>query len=102
VTASQLAKCREYGKRGELASNRREEQELGMLCLHILQSCLALINTLMIQDTLALPEWIDVLADADRRGLTAIFHTNMTPYGEVQLRTDRRLELSAQIPATSS
>jgi hypothetical protein len=59
-----------FGKRGELASNRREEQELGMLCLHILQSCLALINTLMIQDTLALPEWIDVLTDADRRGLT--------------------------------
>ena len=51
-----------------------------MLCLHILQSCLALINTLMIQDTLALPEWIDVLTDADRRGLTPIFHTNMTLY----------------------
>jgi TnpA family transposase len=29
-----------FGKRGELASNRREEQELGMLCLQILQSCL--------------------------------------------------------------
>jgi Tn3 transposase DDE domain len=27
-----------FGKRGELASNRHEEQELGMLCLHILQS----------------------------------------------------------------
>jgi len=59
-----------FGKRGELASNRREEQELGMLCLHILQSSLGLINTLMIQDTLALPEWADVLTDADRRGLT--------------------------------
>jgi TnpA family transposase len=32
-----------FGKRGELASNRREEQELGMLCLHILQSSLALV-----------------------------------------------------------
>ena len=40
---------REFGKRGELASNRHEEQELGMLCLHILQSSLGLINTLMIQ-----------------------------------------------------
>ncbi|MFD8531689.1 hypothetical protein ACFV0L_30160 [Streptosporangium canum] len=44
----------------------------------------------MIQDTLALPEWENVLADADRRGLTPLFHTNMTPYGEIQLRTDRR------------
>jgi TnpA family transposase len=83
-----------FGKRGELASNRREEQELGMLCLHILQSSLAYINTLMIQDTLAEPEWADVLTDADRRGITPLFHTNMTPYGDVQLRRDRRLDLS--------
>jgi Tn3 transposase DDE domain len=64
-----------FGKRGELASNRKEEQELGMLCLHILQSALGYINTLMIQDTVALPEWQDVLTDADQRGLTPIFHT---------------------------
>jgi hypothetical protein len=36
----------------------------------------------------------DVLTDADRRGLTPLFHTNMTPYGEIQLRTDRRLDLT--------
>ncbi|GAA2636538.1 hypothetical protein GCM10010411_89700 [Actinomadura fulvescens] len=83
-----------FGKRGELAYNRREEQELGMLCLHILQSALGLINTLMIQDILARPEWVGVLTDADRRGLTPLFHTNMTPYGEIQLRTDRRLDLT--------
>ncbi|MEV7009290.1 Tn3 family transposase [Streptosporangium sp. NPDC051022] len=64
------------------------------LCLHILQSALGLINTLMIQDTLALPKWENVLTDADRRGLTPLFHTNMTPYGEIQLRTDRRLDLT--------
>jgi TnpA family transposase len=83
-----------FGKRGELASNRRDEQELGMLCLHILQSSLGLVNTLMIQDTLALPEWEGVLTDADRRGLTPVFYSNMTPYGEIQLRTDRRLDLA--------
>ena len=32
-----------FGKRGELAPNRREEQELGMLCLRILQSSLGLV-----------------------------------------------------------
>ncbi|MGH3847101.1 MAG: Tn3 family transposase, partial [Pseudonocardiaceae bacterium] len=84
-----------FGKRGELASNRREEQELGMLCLQILQSCLGYINTLMIQDTLAEPEWAYALTDVDRRGLTPLFHTNMTPYGTVVLRPDRRLDLSA-------
>ncbi len=70
-----------FGKHGELASNRKEGQELGMLCLHILQSALGYINALMIQDTLALPEWQDVLTDADRRGLTPVFHTSMTHTG---------------------
>ena len=83
-----------FGKRGELASNRREEQELGMLCLQILQSSLAFINTLMIQDTLAQHQWSDVLTDVDRRGLTPLFHSNMTPYGIVRLHPDRRLDLS--------
>ena len=49
----------------------------------------------MIQDTLAEPEWAGVLGDAGRRGLTPLFHANMPPYGEVQLRMDRRLHLTA-------
>jgi len=65
-----------------------------MLCLQILQSCLGYINTLMIQDTLVQPEWAGVLTNADRRGLTPLFHTNMTPYGIVRLNPDRRLDLS--------
>lgn len=71
-----------FGKSGELASNRREEQELFMLCLHILQSSLGFVNTLMIQDVLAQPEWADVLGDADQRGLPPLFTSNMTPYGD--------------------
>ena len=82
-----------FGKSGQLSSNRREEQELSMLCLHILQSCLGFINTLMIQDILAEPQWADVLGDADRRGLTPLFTSNMTPYGDIQLDTTRRLAL---------
>src|SRR5689334_9743782 len=39
----------------------------GCCALRVLQSALGLINTLMIQDTLALPEWENVLTDADRR-----------------------------------
>jgi Tn3 transposase DDE domain len=72
-----------------------------MLCLHILQSSLGLINTLMIQDTLALPEWEGALTAAGRRGLTPIFHANMTPYGEIQLRTDRLLDLTGIPPAAT-
>ena len=43
------------GKSGELPSNRREEQEISMICFQILQSCLGFINTLMIQDTSLIP-----------------------------------------------
>ena len=84
-----------FGKSGELSSNRREEQEISMICLQILQSCLGYVNTLMIQDMLAEPEWADRLGDADRRGLTPLFTVNMTPYGEIQLNLDRRLDLAA-------
>lgn len=91
-----------FGKGGELSSNRREEQEISMICLQILQSALGLVNTLMIQYTLAQPEWADALGDTDRRGLTPLFHTNMTPYGDIQLNMDRRLDLADTDPATAT
>ena len=47
-----------YGKSGEIATNRLDDQELSVLSLHLLQACLVYINTLMLQDILAEPEWI--------------------------------------------
>jgi TnpA family transposase len=47
-----------YGKAGELATNRQENQEIGLLCLHLLQASLVYVNTLMIQDVLGDPEWL--------------------------------------------
>jgi TnpA family transposase len=78
-----------FGKSGELSTNRREEMELSMLCLQILQSSLGFINTLMVQDVLAEPEWANALGEADRRGLTPLFTSNMVPYGDIQLHTSR-------------
>ena len=48
-----------YGKGGEFASNRLEDQELAMLALHLVQVRLVSINTLMIQQVLAEPTWQD-------------------------------------------
>jgi TnpA family transposase len=39
-----------FGSRGELASNRREDQELAMVCLQILQSCLGYIFSELVND----------------------------------------------------
>ncbi|MEU9197853.1 Tn3 family transposase, partial [Streptomyces hundungensis] len=80
-----------YGKGGEIASNRRDEQETFVLCLRILQSALVFVNTLMLQDILGEPEWADLLTPADRRGLTPLFWSHVRPYGEVNLDMDARL-----------
>ncbi|MFF1651514.1 Tn3 family transposase [Streptomyces sp. NPDC058240] len=84
-----------YGKGGEIASNRRDEQEMFVLCLRIIQSALVYVNTLMLQDVLGEPEWGDLLTPADRRGLTALFWSHVRPYGEVNLDMDARLNLAA-------
>jgi TnpA family transposase len=36
-----------YGKLGELSTNIKEYQELGIICLHLLQTCMAYINTII-------------------------------------------------------
>ncbi len=38
-----------FARRGEMASNRREDHEVSMLALHLIQNCMVYINTLMIQ-----------------------------------------------------
>lgn len=82
-----------FGKGGEFASNRRDQQELSMLSLQIVQSALIYVNTLLIQDILAEPEWQNALTDEDLRGLTPLFWTHLAPYGEIRLNMDRRLTL---------
>lgn len=83
-----------FGKSGELASNRRDQQELSVLSLYVLPAALVYVNTLMTQDQLADPDWADTLTTEDRRGLNPLFTSNMTPYGEVRLNMDTRLDLT--------
>lgn len=59
-----------FGKGGDIATNSRDEQELSVLCLRVLQAALVYTNTLIVQDVLADEEWATALTDADRRGLT--------------------------------
>jgi hypothetical protein len=45
-----------------------------VLCPRMLQAAMVYLNTLMLQDVLADPEWEDELAPTgDRRGLTPLF-----------------------------
>lgn len=74
-----------YGKGGDIATNRRDEQELSGLCLRVLQAAMVFVNTLMVQDVLADDEWSGSTTDADRRGLTPLFWTPVMPNGDVKL-----------------
>ena len=61
-----------YGKGSEFTSNQREDQEITMLCLHLLQVSLVYINTVMLQQVLAEPAWQNRLTDTDIRALTPL------------------------------
>lgn len=82
-----------YGKNSEIATNRLDEQELSVLCLHLLQMCLVYINTLMIQKVLADPVWMKRMTSVDLRGLTPLIWGHVNPYGTFKLDMNERLEL---------
>ena len=80
-----------YGKLGEISTNFRMDQELAIACLHLLQVCMAYINTIVIQDKLLTPEWDNILTVQDKRALNVLFHANINPYGLFPLNLDTRL-----------
>lgn len=82
-----------YGKDGDLAGQDKESQEVSMLALHLLQSALVHVNTLLMQQVLADPKWADTLTDADRRALSPLFWTHVNLYGRFELDMNRRLDL---------
>ena len=70
-----------YGRQGILAMNSREQQEVTALSLQLLQNCLMLINTLLVEHTIAQHQLRDHLSGADRRALTPLFYEHVNPYG---------------------
>ena len=66
-----------------------------MLCLRVLQAAMVYINTLMIQDQLIAPALADALTVEDKRGLTPLIWAHISPYGEIRLDMQSRLELAA-------
>ena len=85
-----------YGKGGEFATNRLDEQELIMLALHLLQLCLVYVNTLMIQRVLRDAPWQDALTAADLRALSPLLYAHVNPYGAFRLDMQARLALDEE------
>jgi len=80
-----------YGKGGEIATNNKEEQEIAILALHLLQICLAYINTLLVQKVLTEKEWLEKMQPEDFRGLTPLFYAHVNPYGRLVLDMHERI-----------
>jgi TnpA family transposase len=82
-----------FGKGKEIATNRLEDQEIAVLSLHLLQSCLVYVNTLMIQKVLSEPKWMKAMQPDDLRGLTPLIWSHVNPYGTFRLDLDERLPI---------
>lgn len=84
-----------YGKNGEISTNQLAEQEISVLCLHLLQICMVYVNTLMIQDVMRDSGWQTRLQQRDRAALTPLIYSHINPYGAFRLDLQERLKLEA-------
>jgi hypothetical protein len=66
------------------------------LALHLLQSSVVHINTLLLQRVLQDPEFRNLMGDNERRALSALFWFNINPYGRFLLDMNRRLDIARQ------
>tara|TARA_Y100000588_G_C14269376_1_gene931579 strand:- start:764 stop:3691 length:2928 start_codon:yes stop_codon:yes gene_type:complete len=82
-----------YGKSGEITSNIRDEQEISMLSLHLLQNCISYVNTLLIEELFKNNFWPNHLKKEDYRALNALFYLHINPYGTFELDLSKRLAI---------
>ncbi|MEY9323542.1 TnpA family transposase [Sinorhizobium fredii] len=81
-----------FGKGGEIATNRIDEQEISALALHLLQASLVYVNTRMLQTVLVEPKWAARMAPEDYRGLTPLIYSHVNPYGRFDLDLKSRID----------
>ena len=77
-----------------MVSNRREDHEISMLALHLLQNCMVYINTLMLQQVLGAAALVaESSAARDLGALTPLIWEHVNPYGRFELDMDARLPI---------
>lgn len=85
-----------YGKSGEIATNRLEDQEISVLALHLLQASLVYVNTLMFQQVLEEPGWLERMMAEDLRALSPLIYHHINPYGTFELDMAKRLPIDRE------
>ena len=85
-----------FGRAGEISTNRREDQEIAVQALHLVQNCMVYVNTQMYQNILSAPKWKDRLTPEDYRGITPLIYAHVTPYGKFEIDMSKRMDLQPQ------
>lgn len=88
-----------FGKGGEVATNRLDEQEISVLALHLLQASLVYVNTRMMQSVLMAPAWSARMTEEDYRGMTPNIYSHLNPYGRYDLDLNDRLDFESRMAA---
>ena len=88
-----------FGKGGEFSTNQMEEQELSVQALQLLQNSLVYINTMMLQNVLQEPAWLNRMTADDWRGLTPLIYPHVSPYGKFELDLDQRIDFDRRLAA---
>jgi TnpA family transposase len=84
-----------YGRKSEIQTNDPELQELSILCLHLLQNALILVNTIMVERVLHEEGMLHRMQPEDLNALTPLFTLNINPYGYFSLDFEKPSVLEA-------
>ena len=82
-----------YGNNGVLSNKNPIESEISMLCLHLLQLSMTLVNTLMLQQIITESKWLLKMTLEDKRAITPLIHQHINPYGVFKLDLNKRLPI---------
>jgi len=82
-----------FGRRGVLSSNEENDHELSILSLHLVQSSLVYINTLLLQQIVKEENLLQLLTLEDKRAITPLFYDHVSQYGLYYLDMNARISI---------
>ncbi|MGD9202151.1 MAG: Tn3 family transposase [Chitinispirillia bacterium] len=74
-----------YGGKTDISTNNPEDHEIIVLCLHLLQNAIVLVNTMMLEKVLQENGFLIKMQEEDLNSLTPLFTSNVNPYGNIQI-----------------
>lgn len=84
-----------YGGKAEIQTNDPAIQELTVLCLHLLQDSLVMVNTIMVERVAYDDAYIRRMQAVDMNAMTPLFTSNLNPYGDIRLDINKPSFLEA-------